>query len=102
MRSRNEPSGGGAVFRAAACELLDSGLASDDLGVGFVDEGGGFRAVVAGFCGTGAGLQALSASCFARDAAVGAVRRELTSAGLVVSRGLGFTAVGPELLLEND
>ena len=39
MRSRKEPSGGGAVLRGAACELLDSGLASDDLGVGLVEDG---------------------------------------------------------------
>lgn len=42
-----------------------------------------------------------SASCFAREAAVGAMRCELMLAGLVVSRGLGFAA-GAELLLEND
>ena len=105
IRSRKLPSaGGGAGFRVV-CDERDSGRWldwSDERGVGFADAGCGLGLVVVDtlpltvlllLCeGTGVG------SCLARDAAVGAVRREEISAGFVASLALGL-AFG-ECLLE--
>ena len=102
MRSRNEapaPADEVCCFGLeAACAVRDSGRWREVRGVGRAEEVGGFgRDVVddfkleiealpfiVGFDGFEVG----SASCFAREAAVGAVSLDEISAGRVVSRGL--------------
>lgn len=87
MRSRKLPSTGALAFFVPVCEFRDSGRPRE----GRAELDGFERVVVA------AGLDAVVAaaagpSTRARDAAVGAVRREETSTGLVGSRGFAFTA----------
>jgi hypothetical protein len=88
--SRNPLSTGavGAFLLPFVCDCLESGRvdgARDDLGVErdiALTLGLGFAFEVEGFCIAGAEL-ADSGSCLAREAAVGAVRREDISSGLV-------------------
>ena len=98
MRSRKLPSAGAAGLRGT-CAAREPGLfawSSDERGVGFADDVCGLgRFVAAGLpLGTPLLLGAAEASsCFARDAAVGAIRREGKSMVLVASLGLGFELV---------
>ena len=87
--------------------MRDTGLfawSSDERGVGFADDVGGFgREVVAGLpCGKLPLLPGAeeTGSCFAREAAVGAVRRDDRSRVLVPSLGLGFELDVVDCLLE--
>lgn len=110
IRSKKLPLAGGAGFRVGL-DVLDSGLWPgwrDDRGVGFAEEvlGLGLGAAGALFCvvlllAAGAG----SGSCFAFEAAVGAVRRDGKSIGLVVFGLLGSALAVEgfvEVLLEVD
>lgn len=87
--SRKLLSTGAAGFLVVFCDVLDSGRpAREDLGVGRAD------AVFGGARLAAAGLAVFVAdSNRAREAAVGAVKREEMSIGLVVSLGFGFGAV---------
>lgn len=88
IRSRKLPSTGALTFVVAVCELRESGRPSDG------------RPEVVGFVrvdvGAALAADADGPSTLAREAAVGAVRREEISTGLVGSRGFGFGAAGFE------
>lgn len=86
MRSRKLPSTGALAFFVPVCEFRDSGRPRE----GRAELDGFERVVVA--AGFDAVVAAAGPSTRARDAAVGAVRREETSTGLVGSRGFAFTA----------
>lgn len=113
MRSRKLPSAGaGFLGGADVPEVRDSGRwlgASDERGVGLAEEvvgvgfGFGFGAaegLLLAALGRGAGACADSGSCFAREDAVGAVRREGRSIGLVVLGLLVSGLAAVEGLLE--
>ena len=106
MRSRKLPSACAAGLRTG-CEARELGLfawSSDERGVGLADDVCGLgRAVVVGLpfgkLPLLLGVEETS-SCFAREAAVGAVRRDGKSTVLVPSLGLGFELDAVDCLLD--
>lgn len=91
MRSRKLPSTGAVGFLFEVWDVRDSGRAArEGRGVGL--EAAGFTRVVVG-AGLDGAVVVWACSSLARDAAVGAVKREDTSAGFVTSRGFAL-AVG--------
>ena len=92
MRSRKLPSAGAAAGFLFGCDARLSGRCIEDRGVARVEAGCGFGRVVVGGLPWAALplLRAGAASCLAREAAVGAVRREGRSTGFVPCLALGL------------